>query len=537
MISNAYLLVFALAFMGCVLATPLVTRIADWLGAIDRPDQFRRIHKGATPRMGGLALAFGMIASLVTIASVWHWGDAWPDAQVFWSKQWSVLLAVGLVMAIGAVDDTRGLGPRIKLIGQASAVLLLYAGGIRIDRFVLLGHTFNFCPNALAIPTPLGWIHPISLAVTLFWFLGCMNVWNLIDGMDGLASGMGLLVSMTLMLVALYQANVGSALVAAALAGSLVGFLLYNWHPAVIFLGDTGSLTIGLMIGVIGIQDSLKGPSALSILFPIVAMGVPISDTAMAILRRWVRNLPLTAADRRHLHHLLIGLGLNPRQAAVLLYTFTGFLCGVVLLGVAWNSEFLALLMGTSGCLAFLVILYSRRDDLAVLRREFAAKMSRGRQERAASQITWEAIQRIELCNEPEKVWEIVEEAAGSLGCEDLRIVCSREGRSVFRQPRSGCGPAGLSGPRASFRLPIGGGRVLTVALRQAVDSSLATDVAARFLQRLALATTERLERLSATASDLEASAAGPAPTTKPAEYRPATAQGPLDWIRWAFGL
>src|SRR6266567_3894774 len=113
-------------------------------------------------------------------------------------------------------------------------------------------------------------------------------------------------------------------------------------------------------VGVIGVQGSLKGPSAISILFPLLAMGLPISDTAMAIFRRWVRHLPLSSADRRHVHHLLIGLGLNPRQAALLLYSFSGFFCGVVLLGVALKNEQLALILGIAGCLAFLLILTSR---------------------------------------------------------------------------------------------------------------------------------------------------------------------------------
>ena len=179
------------------------------------------------------------------------------------------------------------------------------------------GVTFSVLgmPIDLALP---------SLLVTMLWFLGCMNVWNLIDGMDGLASGVGLLVSGTLTLVAIHNENVGVAVLAVALAGSLAGFLLYNWHPACIFLGDSGSFLIGLLIGVIGVQGSMKGPSAISILFPILAMGLPISDTAMAIFRRWVRNLPLSAADRRHVHHLLIGLGLGPRQRGALALQLLG---------------------------------------------------------------------------------------------------------------------------------------------------------------------------------------------------------------------
>src|SRR5205807_9304028 len=138
-------------------------------------------------------------------------------------------------------------------------------------------------------------------------------------------------------------------------------------------------------------------PSAISILFPILAMGLPISDTAMAIFRRWVRNLPLSSADRRHVHHLLIGLGLNPRQAALLLYCFSGFLCGVVLLGVALKHEVLALVMGISGCLAFLLTLTSRTDEFANLRSDLQARLLRRRQQRYAAKVAWDAIQRIEL--------------------------------------------------------------------------------------------------------------------------------------------
>ncbi len=289
---------------------------------------------------------------------------------------------------------------------------------------------------------------PAGLAVTMFWFLGCMNVWNLIDGMDGLASGVGLLVSGTLTLVAIHNQNIGVAIMAAALAGSLAGFLLYNWHPACIFLGDSGSLLIGLLIGVIGVQGSMKGPSAISILFPILAMGLPISDTAMAIFRRWVRNLPLSSADRRHVHHLLIGLGLNPRQAALLLYCFSGFLCGVVLLGVALRNEVLALVLGLSGCLAFLLILTSRLDELANLREDLQARLARGRQERYAAKVTWEAIQRIELCDQMSSICTILEETTHKLGCEMVRISCTHDGQARLPGRRGTLGGRGTAGRR-----------------------------------------------------------------------------------------
>ena len=519
MTSNIYLLIFAIAFMGCVLATPGVTRLAVWFGAIDRPDQFRRIHKGATPRMGGLGLAFGMALGLLLIA----WGGYlrdWERFSEWWASLVPVAVAALMVLVIGTVDDLRGVGPRLKLLGQAAAVMVLYLGGVRVSNVVLLGIPIRFDSPSFTFDL-FGHeqvIAPIGLAVTMFWFLACMNVWNLIDGMDGLASGVGLLVSGTLMLVAIHHGNPGVAFIAASLAGSLAGFLLYNWHPACIFLGDSGSLLIGLLIGVIGVQGSLKGPSAISILFPILAMGLPISDTAMAIFRRWVRNLPLSAADRRHVHHLLIGLGLNPRQAAILLYCFSGFLCGVVLLGVALQNEMLALVLGISGCLAFLLILMSRRNELAMLRADFLARMARGRQERFAAKVTWEAIQRIELADDVDKIWQILEDANAALGCGGLRMVCYREGTAVLQ--RGSTSPSAsddLAGPAATFRLSSGQDQILTMSLHQPLESSLAADIAFRFAQRLALATAERLERLMGSTAPSAGLSDGPPAGSRPA--------------------
>ncbi|MFO0910187.1 MAG: MraY family glycosyltransferase [Isosphaeraceae bacterium] len=514
--SNALLLIFAVAFMGCVLATPVVTRLAFWAGAIDRPDQFRRIHKGATPRLGGLGLAFGMLVGILIVVTGGYL-DAWVGLPDWCQKQIPVLGASLIVLTLGFFDDTRGVGPRLKLLIQASAVVVLFLGGVRIERFNVLGLDLDFTYLAfnLQLFGKTDHISPMSLFVTLIWFLGCMNIWNLIDGMDGLASGVGLLVSGTLTLVAIHHDNVGVAITASALAGSLAGFLLYNWHPACIFLGDSGSLLIGLLIGVIGVQGSFKGASSISILFPILSMGLPISDTALAIFRRWVRNLPLSAADRRHVHHLLISLGLNPRQAALLLYCFSGFLCGVVLLGVALKNEQLALILGISGCLAFLLILTSRLNELSSLRGDLQARLVRGRQERFAAKLTWEAIQRIELCNSPSEIQEILTRTTKTLGCDVVQIACSFDGAEVLDGAEANASAtsegAKVSGPSAVFRLSSGQDLLLTVALQQHTGSPLAADIAFRFLQRLSLAAAERLERLLASESSDDAAPAGAA--------------------------
>jgi UDP-GlcNAc:undecaprenyl-phosphate GlcNAc-1-phosphate transferase len=251
-------------------------------------------------------------------------------------------------------------------------------------------------------------------------------------------------------------------------------------------------------------------------------MGLPISDTAMAIFRRWVRNLPLSSADRRHVHHLLIGLGLNPRQAALMLYCFSGFLCGVVLLGVALRNEILALILGISGCLAFLLILTSRLDELSSLRGDFRARIARGRQERFAARATWEAIQRIELCDRAADACQILEETGRKLGCALGSIACARGGRTVTL----GAGEAdrdfeaepAVSGSSAIFRLSGGQDLTLTVSLHQGADSTLAADIAFRFLRRLAETTADRLDQLLAAGQGTGEPTVAGAPAASPGE-------------------
>ena len=499
--SNVYLMIFGVAMMGCVLATPIVTWVANLVGAIDRPDQFRRIHKGAVPRLGGFALALGVAAG--TILTHLHDSSSFRALGPFgFPHGWSLLLAGTVILVVGFIDDTRSLGPRLKLLGQALAVFALYLGGIRIQTIDVLNLNIdlgypslqlNLLGQSVELALP-------SLLATMFWFLGCMNVWNLIDGMDGLASGVGLLVSGTLTLVAIHNQNYDVAVLSVALAGSLAGFLLYNWHPACIFLGDSGSMLIGLLIGVLGVQGSMEGPSAISILFPILAMGLPISDTAMAIFRRWVRNLPLSAADRRHVHHLLIGLGLNPRQAALMLYCFSGFLCGAVMLGVALRNEYLTLVLAISGCLAFLLVVTSRRDELANLRDDLQDRLTRGRQERMAAKVAWEAIQRIELCATAPAAYEILEHTAAELGCERVRIArCHDESEAIL--PSKDSVPSAiangiLSGPSAVFRLSGGRSFWITVSVVLGPEAPLASDIIFRYLQRLSQAFAELMDRI-----------------------------------------
>lgn len=502
--ANDFLLIFAAAFTVCVLATPFVTRLARWAGAIDKPDNNRKVHMMATPRMGGLALAAGLFAGM--IMSVYLQSQQGIDGR---SPQWAahqlaIWAASIVILVVGVLDDTQDIRPRLKLMGQSLSVLILYFGGIRIEKISTLGLLIDL--NQFSLDFTLAGLplhfSPAGFTVSWFWFIACMNIWNLIDGMDGLASGVGLLVSGTLTIIALHGAHIGPAALSVALSGGLAGFLLYNWHPACIFLGDSGSLLIGLMVGVIGVEGSLKGPSAVSILFPILAMGLPISDTAMAIFRRWVRNLPLSAADRRHVHHLLIGLGLNPRQAAVLLYCFSGFLCGVVLLGLAFNHEFLALTLGLSGCSAFLIVLMSRRDELNTLRNDLNARMSRGKQDRKAAVVCFTTIQKQELCKDEESLWGLFYEACMQMGIGGITVFENQ--RETF--PVS-CNSQSMNEFPIlwKFRIPCGTDFVtLNVALNE--DNPLDGDIIYRYVNRMIRSTIHRVEMLRCNSSTSEIS-------------------------------
>ena len=494
---NVCLLVASVGFMACVLAIPCATRVAKRFGAIDKPDNFRRIHRCAIPRMGGLGVALGLLCA-IGVGCLTGRLDSWAGSDAGMAKLGYLAIAGLVIFALGAVDDCRGLNPKTKLLGQALAVAILFAGGFRIERVEFLGAVIPLSfPYTLTVPgleLSLSFDLP-CFVMTLLWLVACMNIWNLIDGMDGLASGVGLLASGTFVLIAAHSGNVGAAVVGAALSGSLAGFLLYNWHPACIFLGDSGALLMGLILGVLGLDLTQREASAVPILLPIVAMGLPITDTAMAIFRRWVRDLPLSAADRRHVHHLLIGLGLTTRQAVIVLYVFSAGLCGIVLLGVAYRNDGITLALGIAGCASFLLVLTSRRDELARLISDYQERRKRRRQEREMTKLTWEVVQRIELSETAQQVGNILMQTFDQVGGCGARVRCRVSGSGEIWESR----PMALSPPMTDtptrFRLREGSDLDVEVGI-PSTDAKVEPDIALRIVQRVALSAGQRLTRL-----------------------------------------
>ena len=281
--------------------TPVCRGAALRLGFVDRPDGGRKIHLRPVPRVGGVPILIAWLLASCVLA---------PERQTV-----ALLPAVLVIFAAGLADDLVGLRPWQKLAGQVVAAGLACYAGVRIDS--LGGHTV---PQWCGVP------------LTMLWLVGCTNAVNLIDGIDGLAAGVGLFATLTTLAAGLLQGHFALALATAPLAGALCGFLRYNFNPASIFLGDCGSLPLGFLLGAYGVVWSNKSATLLGMTAPLMALAIPLLDTGLAIVRRLLRGKPVFAADRRHIHHRLIDRGLTPRAAALLLYGVCGLVAALSLL-------------------------------------------------------------------------------------------------------------------------------------------------------------------------------------------------------------
>jgi UDP-GlcNAc:undecaprenyl-phosphate GlcNAc-1-phosphate transferase len=284
-----------------------VRALALRLGAVDRPGG-RRIHDRPVPRLGGLAVLAAVLGTLA-VAPAFGVPVVARLAAGGWGLGW-LLAGVAVVVAAGVVDDLRGLGPRAKLGLQTVAAALALAGG-----FGLAGVTNPFTGDYVEFGI-LGGL------VTLVWIVAITNAMNLIDGLDGLAAGVAVIGSTTLLAVSVAEGRLDAALLWAVLAGALAGFLRYNFSPATIFLGDSGSLLVGYLMSVLALQSLEKGVTAVLALVPVLALGLPIMDVVLALSRRALGPEPASVfrADREHIHHRLVGGGMTHRRAVLVLY-------------------------------------------------------------------------------------------------------------------------------------------------------------------------------------------------------------------------
>ncbi|HEY4567249.1 undecaprenyl/decaprenyl-phosphate alpha-N-acetylglucosaminyl 1-phosphate transferase [Planococcaceae bacterium Storch 2/2-2] len=287
-------LAIGIAFIAALLLTPLVIRFAYRIRAVDQPNH-RKVHSQAMPRIGGLAI-FG--AFLVGYAFL----------QPADEHSLSIMLGATLIILTGFLDDLLDITPKAKLLGQILAALLVVWGGLQIE-FINLPFFGELNFGIFSIP------------ITVIWIVGITNAINLIDGLDGLAAGVSAIALITMSIMAVIMGDVFVASTAALLAASSIGFLFYNFHPAKIFMGDTGSLFLGYMISVLALLG-FKNVAVLSLIIPVIMLGVPISDTFFAIVRRIRMKQPISAPDKSHMHHCLINIGFSHRQTVLIIYAF-----------------------------------------------------------------------------------------------------------------------------------------------------------------------------------------------------------------------
>ena len=349
-----YVFGFAIALLGSLALTYVVRARARVAGLFD-PVDARKLHTEPVPRIGGVAIFLSVFIALAAVAAVFGMDDLALDG----TKLLVVLTGGALTHFLGLWDDLRPMRARWKFLGQIAIALFVYAAGVRM--------------NILSLPF-VGRVEIGSVAglfLTVFWLVGITNAFNLIDGLDGLASGAALFSLTTMFIVATIGGFSGAALVTLVLAGATLGFLFYNFHPASIFLGDSGSLFLGFMLAGIGLLSSQKSSTAVAVAIPVVSLGLPVLDTLLAIVRRFLRGQPIFSADRGHIHHRLLHLGHSPKQVALLLYG----VCGIFALGamtLVTQGAYVALVLTVVGLgvgLAIQKLRFTEFEELARLLR------------------------------------------------------------------------------------------------------------------------------------------------------------------------
>ncbi|MEZ5353959.1 MAG: MraY family glycosyltransferase [Bryobacteraceae bacterium] len=293
------------SFLAALILTPLVRDLFARLKLVDAPDGWRKLHAHAVPRVGGIPLAFSYVLAYAAWMAIMPGDGLVPDDRAPFVVR--LLPAAGLIFATGLLDDLAGLAPWQKLAGQLGGALAAVWAGVGVTKVA-----------GFAIEEPL------STVVTVGWLVGCTNAFNLIDGLDGLAAGMGLFSTLTIFIAALLQQDGALMLAALPLCGSLLGFLRYNFNPASVFLGDSGSLLIGFLLGCYGAIWSQKSATLLGMTAPLLAMAIPLIEVALSVLRRWLRGQPIFHADRNHIHHKLLDKGLTHRNVVIVLYLVGG---------------------------------------------------------------------------------------------------------------------------------------------------------------------------------------------------------------------
>lgn len=303
---NTYLLIFIVATCGSLALTPLVQWVCERYGWMDKPRDGRHVHERPVPRLGGVAIFSSMLVALAILPFIHnHLTRSLSTSQ---QQLLTIVLPATLALLLGVYDDFRGTNARFKFLTQASVGLLFYFLGGRIESLSIPW------VGTVALPSILG------CALTVLWIIAITNAFNLIDGVDGLATGTALFASLVMLGVSVMLGHPVVTVMVVALCGALIGFLPYNFNPASIFLGDSGSLFIGFTLSALSVQGAQKASTAVAVVIPLIAFGLPVLDTGFSMVRRFISGRPLFDGDREHIHHKLLERGWSQRRVALVLY-------------------------------------------------------------------------------------------------------------------------------------------------------------------------------------------------------------------------
>ncbi len=327
-VQEALLMIFAfvVSFVFTFISTPLVTKLAYRIGALDIPKDNRRMHKKPIPRIGGLAIVFGFLVAVLSFSMKF-------DKQLI-----ATLIGAGIIVIMGVADDCKNLDAKLKFVIQIlAALVVIFYGDLRINVFTN--------PNPFASSPYLVLPEWLSIVISVVWIVFITNAVNFIDGLDGLAAGVSAIMSVSLVFISIRVGEYPIALIGIALMGACFGFLPFNFNPAKIFMGDTGSTFLGFMLATLSIQGVFKSYAVISFAVPLLILGLPLFDACFAMLRRLLTGKSPMVADRGHLHHRLIDIGFSQKQTVFILYAISG------VLGIT------AVLLAESGTLRALVLL------------------------------------------------------------------------------------------------------------------------------------------------------------------------------------
>lgn len=353
MFSLLFLLVASFALS--LVMTPLARVLLCRYKIVDVPDGSRRLHARPVARGGGVAVVFSFAMAYLLLLALPLSGKAEVEPGLHFALR--LLPAVLVIFAIGFADDVRGLKPWQKLLGQAFAAALAYRAGVQVTGI-----------EGVTIPAVVG------LPITVLWLIGCTNAINLLDGIDGLACGIGLFASIATILAAAMDNNLPLAMAAIPLAGCLAAFLIYNFHPASIFLGDSGSLFIGFLLGCYGVLWTQKSATIIGMTAPLMLLAIPFLDTALSIMRRFVRHKPIMKADHGHIHHRLIEKGFSTRGAVLIFYACFSLAAALSLLQSAVHKQYAGLVV-VAFCLLFSLLIWVGLEHLGYIEIRLASRL------------------------------------------------------------------------------------------------------------------------------------------------------------------